>query len=149
MEKKLRALIKEAMLAKRQEASVENVARSITFTSILDNAQKVVKDKRIDTNNGIPDTYIIDAAKKEVKQLNELLTFCTEDMIDKKAEITFKLAAAQELLPTMTSEADIIEFIKNNKDKYSNIGAMMKALKEKFGDSLDGKKASTLVKEYL
>ena len=149
MEQRLRALIKEAMLAKRQEASVENVARCITFTSILDNAQKVVKDKRIDTSKGIPDTYIIDAAKKEVKQLNELLTFCTDDMADKKAEIAFKLAAAQELLPAMTSEAEIIEFIKANKAMNSNIGTMMKALKEKFGDSLDGKKASALVKEYL
>lgn len=148
MEQKLRTLMKYSMLAKRQDETIENVARSVTFKSILDNAQKVAKDKKIDIANGIPDSLIIDAAKKEVKQLNELLSFCTDDMSEKKVEIAFKISAAQELLPSMATEFQIMDYlVSSNIEK--NMGVCMKSLKSHFGDALDGKVAQTVVKSYI
>ena len=141
MEKKLRNLIKEAMIQKKESGEVN---RYQTFKNILEKAQKIAKDERIET---IKDEYVINATKKEIKQLEELLTYCNENN-DKAKEINECISYAKELLPQMASEKEIKEYLlKENIEK--NMGACMKALKNKFGDSLDGKMASILVKEYI
>ena len=145
MEEKLRALIKYAMLAKRADASTENISRANTFKSILDEAQKIAKEKRTDK---VSDSMIIDAAKREIKKQNDLLQYCS-DRPEKVAEISFAINAAKELLPEMPTEEEIKTFVIDNKNTYNNIGLMMKALKEKFGAGLDGKIASQIIKQIL
>lgn len=141
MEKKLRNLIKEAMIQKKESGEVN---RYQTFKNILEKAQKIAKDERIET---IKDEYVINATKKEIKQLEELLTYCNENS-DKAKEINECISYAKELLPQMASEKEIKEYLlKENIEK--NMGACMKSLKNKFGDNLDGKMASILVKEYI
>lgn len=145
MEQRLRSLIKEAMIAKMKERTKEAEFRYQTLKNILESAQKIAKEKRIDT---LTDSMIVDAAKKEIKQLNDLLTYC-EDNEEKKDEIAICKSTAEGLLPQMTSETEIKNFVEENKDKANNIGAMMKLLKAEFGDSLDGKMASQIVKSAL
>lgn len=136
MEKMLRDLIKKAMIEKNKDAQ-------LTYKSILENAQKLAKEKKEDVN----DSYIIAAAKKEIKQLEDLLKYCEGDsskFIETKAKITL----AEGILPRMTSKDDIMNYlVSENVEK--NMGICMKALKSRFKDSLDGRIASGVVKEYM
>ena len=136
MEKKIRTLIKDSMINKDKVALT-------TYKSILENAQKLAKDKKEDVN----DSYIIASIKKEIKQLEDLLSYC-KDVTDKYTEIKKKIDIATSLLPQMTSKEEILDFlISNNIEK--NMGICMKSLKAQFGTNLDGKTASQVVKEYI
>jgi uncharacterized protein YqeY len=136
MEKKLRQLIKEAMIAKDKQ-------KQQTYKNILESAQKAAKDKKEEVN----DSYIISAVKKEIKQLNDLLQYCTEGS-DKYTETTRNIEIAKTLLPETVSDDEVLKYlVDNNLDK--NIGVCMKALKSNFGDKLDSKAASGVVKEYI
>lgn len=136
MEKKIRTLIKDSMINKDKAALT-------TYKSILENAQKLAKDKKEDVN----DSYIIASIKKEIKQLEDLLSYC-KDGTNKYAETKRKIDIATSLLPQMTSEDEILDYLTSNKVE-KNMGLCMKVLKVKFKDTLDGKMASQVVKKYI
>lgn len=136
MEKKLRELIKEAMLEK-------NKIKQMTYKNILDNAQKIAKQ----TNSNVSDEMVIKAVKNEIKQLNDLMIYCKED-VKKTSEIVTKIQYCEILLPTMASEDEIKLYLETiNLEK--NIGVCMKELKAHFGSALDGRLAQQIVKEYI
>ena len=136
MEKKLRDLIKQAMLEK-------NTEKKQTYKNILETAQKIAKEKKTE----VTDSLIFDAAKKEIKQINDLLEYVKET--DNKYKVLVQNKEyAESILPKMVSEQEILVFLtSNNIDK--NMGTCMKALKAEFKDSLDGKLASQATKKYL
>lgn len=136
MEKKIRTLIKDSMINKDKVALT-------TYKSILENAQKLAKDKKEDVN----DSYIIASIKKEIKQLEDLLSYC-KDGTDKYVETNRKIDIATSLLPQMTSEDEILDYLTSNKVE-KNMGLCMRVLKVKFKDTLDGKMASQVVKKYI
>jgi len=144
MEQKLRNAIKSAMKLKSENGTNENVAIYQTRKNILEQAQKIAKEKKIE----ITDSLIYESAKKEIKQLNDLMAFCT-DKPEKQNIINISINEANNWLPSMTSEDDIKTFVETHKSDANNIGAMMKLLKSEFGDSLDGKLASQIVKSLL
>lgn len=136
MEKMLRDLIKKAMIEKNKLAQ-------LTYKSILENAQKLAKEKKEDVNS----SYIISAAMKEIKQLEDLLKYCKEGT-EQYNETKTKIELAEGILPRMTSKEDIMNYlVSENVEK--NMGICMKALKSRFKDSLDGRIASGVVKEYI
>ena len=136
MEKKLRELIKEAMLEK-------NKIKQMTYKNILDNAQKIAKQ----TNSNVSDEMVIKTVKNEIKQLNDLMIYCKED-VKKTSEIVTKIQYCEILLPTMASEDEIKLYLETiNLEK--NIGVCMKELKAHFGSALDGRLAQQIVKEYI
>lgn len=137
METRLRSLIKEAMIKK-------NKNKQIAYKSILENAQKLAKM----TNSAVTDADIVRATKSEIKSLNDLRAF-VQDGTEKAIEIDEKIAYCKVMLPQMASEEEVRAFLLENKDNISNIGAAMKALKEKFGDNLDGKSASAIAKSMF
>ena len=136
MEKKLRELIKQAMLEK-------NTEKKQTYKNILETAQKIAKEKKTE----VTDSLIFDAAKKEIKQINDLLEYVKET--DNKYKVLVQNKEyAESILPKMVSEQEILDFLtSNNIDK--NMGTCMKALKAEFKDSLDGKLAAKTTKKYL
>lgn len=136
MEVKIRSLIKEAMIEK-------NKNKQITYKSILENAQKIAKK----TNTAVTDEMIVTATKNEIKQLNDLLEFCTAGS-DKYNETTEKIKFCESVLPKMATEDEIMEFLISNMIE-KNMGICMKALKEKFGANMDSKMASMIAKEYV
>lgn len=138
----LRSKIKDAMIEKKNTGEG---LRYQTLKNVLEKAQKIAKDQRTDL---VTDSMIIDAAKKEIKQHRDLLEYC-EAGSDKYNEAMRCIGYAEEMLPKMASEEDIMNFLIENKDTVGNIGTAMKALKAKFGDSLDGKVASGIVKKFL
>ena len=135
MENKIRELIKQAMLSK-------NKNMQITYKSILENAQKIAKK---DIRN-VCDDDIIRAAKNEIKQLNDLFEYCKNDEL-RSAEICEKIKYCQNILPAQISDKDVLIYLEQN-NLEKNIGVCMKALKNHFGSSLDGKSANIVVKKY-
>lgn len=140
---KLREEIKKAMILKKETG---NSNRYMVLKSILEKAQKVAKEKRQEDN--ITDTMIVDAARKEIKQLEDLKQYCKEGT-EKYNEVIEKMNVAKELLPTMITREQVEEFISNHKEEINNIGQGMKLLSSEFGDKLDKKEASMILKELL
>lgn len=114
-----------------------------TLSNILEKAQKIAKAG----NREVTAADIVAAAKKENKELLETLEFPMAD--EKKAQLIQAVTLTEEFLPQMATEAQVTFFVQENAEKYSNIGTMMKALKEAFGDTLDGKMASQIVKTQM
>ena len=136
MEKKLRDLIKQAMLEK-------NTEKKQTYKNILETAQKIAKEKKTE----VTDSLIFDAAKKEIKQINDLLEYVKET--DNKYKVLVQNKEyAESILPKMVSEQEILDFLTTHSIE-KNMGVCMKALKAEFKDSLDGKLASQATKKYL
>lgn len=136
MEQRIRQLIKEAMIEKDKN-------KLITYKSILENAQKIAKT----TNSQVTDETVVKAIRNEIKQLNDLHEFCTAGT-DRYYEVQEKLKYCDTVLPVQVAVKDIKQYlIINSIDK--NIGICMKALKEHFGSSVDGRMASTIAREYI
>lgn len=136
MEKKLRGLIKNAMISKDKQ-------KQVTYKNILEKAQKTAKDSKVN----VSDSIIFDAIKKEIKQLYDLLRYCQEGT-DKYNETVQNIELCKSLLPSMADKDTMLKYlIDNNIDK--NIGSCMKALKSNYKDSFDGKEANLATKEYI
>lgn len=140
---RLRTLIKEAMIEKKETG---NHIKYSVYKNILDKAQKDAKDKHLENN--ISDEIVVNAAKKELKQLNDTLPYIKDETSDRFVEVTESIKIVEEFLPKQASDEEIKTFlIESNAEK--NMGKCMKVLKEKFGSNFDGKKASAIVKEYI
>ena len=131
--------LKQRMFA----AKKANDPMAVTLQNILEKAQKIAKTG----NREVTASDIVAAAKKENKELLETLEFPME--VEWKAQLIQAVALTEEFLPKMATEAQITFFVQENTEKYTNIGVMMKALKEAFGDTLDGKLASQIVKAQM
>lgn len=140
MEQKLRALIKEAMIEKKETGKTNKYQ---TYKNILETAQKLAKASLAAVN----DSYIYDATKKEMKQLADLQAFCKPGT-SKYDDIAECMEIAQSILPKMATPEEILSFLRGE-HLEKNMGVCMKAVKAKFGDALDGKVASMVVKQYI
>lgn len=136
MELTIRKLIKEAMINKDKN-------KQVTYKNILECAQKTAKK----TNAEVTDEMIINAVKNEIKQLNDLLAFCSQGA-EKYEETVEKIKYCEVVLPQMATEEEIMQYLLEN-DIDKNMGVCMKALKSKFGANMDGKMASITAKKYI
>lgn len=121
----------------------KNTEKKQIYKNILETAQKIAKEKKTE----VTDSLIFDAAKKEIKQINDLLVYVKET--DERYKVLGENKSyAESILPKMVTEKEILDFLTSNSiDK--NMGTCMKALKAEFKDSLDGKVASQVVRKYL
>jgi len=131
--------LKQRMFA----AKKANDPMAVTLQNILEKAQKIAKTG----NREVAASDIVAAAKKENKELLETLEFPMAD--EKRAQLIQAVTLTEEFLPKMATEAQVTFFVQENAEKFPNIGVMMKALKEAFGDTLDGKMASQIVKAQM
>ena len=140
MEKKLRELIKAAMIEKKETGKVNKYQ---TYKNILETAQKLAKASLAEVN----DSFIYDAAKKEIKQLTDLQAYCKPGT-ERYDEIAECIEIAKSILPKMASPEEILSFLQGA-DLEKNMGSCMKALKANFSDTLDSKVAAMVVKQYI
>lgn len=91
------------------------------------------------------DVDVLKSVKKKLTE--EMETF--KNVEDKLSELKIQSEWLDNYLPKMASKEDISDFLSSIEEKPSNIGMVMKMLKEKFGDSLDGKIASEVAREFL
>ncbi len=133
-------------IALKEKLETKNDTKYSVYKNILDKAQKDAKEKKTEI---ITDDYVITAARKELKQLEDTLSYITKESDnDRFLKLTESIDIVNGFLPKSISEDEILKYLKdNNIDK--NMGVCMKTLKNKFGASLDGKTASKVVKEYI
>lgn len=133
-------------IALKEKLKTKNDTKYSVYKNILDKTQKDVKEKKIEV---ITDDYVITAARKELKQLEDTLSYITKESDpDRYEKLTTSIAIVNDFLPKSVSENEILDFLKNN-DVDKNMGVCMKALKNKFGVNLDGRTASSIVKNYI
>ncbi len=133
-------------IALKEKLKTKNDTKYSVYKNILDKTQKDVKEKKIEV---ITDDYVITAARKELKQLEDTLSYITKESDpDRYEKLTTSIAIVNDFLPKSVSENEILDFLKNN-DVDKNMGICMKALKNKFGVNLDGRTASSIVKNYI
>lgn len=133
-------------LALKEKLETKNDTKYSVYKNILDKAQKDAKEKKTEI---ITDDYVITAARKELKQLEDTLSYITKESgPDRYEKLTTSIAIVNDFLPKSVSENEILDFLKNN-DVDKNMGICMKALKNKFGVNLDGRTASNIVKNYI
>lgn len=133
-------------IALKEKLETKNDTKYSVYKNILDKTQKDVKEKKIEV---ITDDYVITAARKELKQLEDTLSYITKESDpDRYEKLTTSIAIVNDFLPKSISENEILDFLKNN-DIDKNMGICMKALKNKFGVNLDGRTASSIVKNYI
>ena len=141
METKLRGLIKEAMIERKNSG---NGLRYQTYKNILEKAQKAAKEKLVDT---LTDEFIYDATKKEVKQLEDTLQYLKPEDT-RYFDTNMAISYAKDLLPVMATKESMLEYL-HALEVDKNMGLCMKTLKGHFGAMCDGKLAQEAVKEYI
>lgn len=94
-----------------------------------------------DGNRETIESEVVSKLKNLLKRTNESISINETEMLLSEKDLI------ESLLPEMVDENDVELFIKSN--SFSNIGEGMKAIKEKFGQNVDMKKASTVLKEIL
>ncbi len=121
--------------------------RTMTLRGVLSEMSRLEKDVRRDPN----DAEILQIIKRERAKREETLEFARkaarQDLIDQN-ETEAKIL--ESYLPATTSPDDVRAEIQTAiAAGASQMGPIMKALRDKFGPSLDGKAASELAKEAL
>lgn len=141
--------VKVKQLQARKSRSADDVAFYSTLLSEIVSVGK--KQNRESTND-----EAIDVVKKFLKGANEVIEHLEKiqtspgQVENNEALAKYKLEKClfEELLPKMATAEEIRnEIVSLKQNGASNVGAIMKGLKEKFGASLDGKLASSLAKE--
>ena len=113
------------------------------LTTLISEIEMVAKN----ANRIVTDDDTVKVVQKFLKGVNETI----EHLKDRTADARYVIANEEKLilesyLPKMASDDDIREAVRQMGD-VQNLGQIMKVLKEKFGASLDGKRASQIVKE--
>ena len=121
--------------------------RMMALRSVLSEMSRLEKDVRRDPN----DAEILQIIKRERAKREESLEFARkanrQDLIDQN-ETEAKIL--QSYLPAAVSAEDVRSEIQITiAGGASQMGPLMKALRDKFGAGLDGKLASELAKEAL
>ncbi|HUO06167.1 MAG TPA: GatB/YqeY domain-containing protein [Candidatus Binataceae bacterium] len=121
--------------------------RMMALRGVLSEISRLEKDVRRDPN----EAEIIQIIKRERARRDESLEFARkakrQDLIEQnEAEAKVLDSYLPAAIPADEVRAAAAEAITSG---ASNIGAVMKALREKFGASLDGKLASDIAKESL
>mgnify|MGYP002662110059 FL=1 len=142
LKEKITGDLKTAMLAR--DAFTTNVLRGLK-AAILD--EEVSLNKR---DEGLSDTEIEKILAREVKKRNEVAKLLDEA----RAEIEIKEAVViQKYLPEMASEEDIRAAVKTKMSELNadikQMGAVIGAVKSKFGTSADSAVIAKIVKEEL
>ena len=140
MKQKLQNELKAAMKA-------SDKLRMMTLRGVLSEITRVEKDVRRDAN----ETEIIQVLKRERAKCEEALEFARkgkrEDLI---SQYEGEAKILEGYLPASAGTDEVTGVINAQIAAGVNqIGPLMKALREKFGASLDNKMASDLVKQAL
>lgn len=109
------------------------------LTTLLAEAAKPGLD---DGKRESTDAEVIGVIKKFIKNANETLKHCEDQ------EVVFELSILETYLPQQLDEDSLRSIIAAN-DDLTNVGQIMKFLKDNYNGLYDGKLASTIAKEHF
>lgn len=98
--------------------------------------------------NGVPDDVVIDLAKKEIKEIEETLSYYKEESQITK-ELHLKINELKNYLPAELTENQVIEIIKNLSATESNKGKLIGMVCKQVGSNFDRSKVAPLVNKVL
>jgi hypothetical protein len=140
LKSRLQTAMKVAMKAQERE-------KLQTIRSVLSAIQYVEMEK-----GDIDDSGIVAVLKSELKKRHEEVEFA--EKAGRKEQIpalNLEIAVIEEFLPSQLSAGDINKFLS---EKYADksgltIGGVMKVLNDSFPGQIDGKVASSIIREFL
>lgn len=143
---------KETLLDDLKEAmkNKDNLAKN-TIQSIRASILQEEKDKQVEADDTLIETIIMKEKKKRVDALEQFRKAEREDLIH-QTEMEIKILEGY--LPEQLSEEELeleVAKIINQVDAHSikDMGIVMRASKEQFGNQVDGKLLSDTVKRKL
>ena len=98
--------------------------------------------------NGVPDEVVVDLAKKEIKEMEETLSFYKEEN-QTTQELHIKINELKEYLPAELTEDQVIEIIKQLAATESNKGKLIGMVCKQVGSNFDRSKVAPLVNKIL
>jgi uncharacterized protein len=104
-------------------------------------------DKKILTDSDCM-TIIKQELKKRSEEIEFLIKAKKQDVV---AKVEHEISVIKQFLPPQVDAQQIQQFLSSSLEsiKDKNIGEVMKVLKDKFKDTLDGKTASNVVKTFF
>ena len=149
MYSRIKEEIKNAM--KSKDTDKRDVLRMV-----VDKAKSITKEKNpTEVSENISDEIIIQAIKKEIKQLKQTCEALRgHESADLYKQATNKMSILSAYLPSQMSENEVIEAVSRlfNENNYTKFGILMRdamnVLRDK-ADSADIKKAVEAYKEIL
>lgn len=130
----------------------KDVLRKESLQLIISKAKSIAKEKLSEVNN----EYIMASINSELKQTKEALEMMRKNLSEKAiADYEYKIKVISGYLPKQLDEFEIKEKIDeaieelNISKEIKNMGTLIKHLKEKLGNTVDGKLLSEMVKEKL
>jgi len=121
--------------------------RLMTIRGVLSEITRLEKDVRREAN----DAEIVQIVKREFARREEALEFAKKaNRADLVAQNETEAKILEDYLPAALSPAEVqAEIAAHIAAGVTQIGPLMKALRDQFGAALDGKIASDLVKQAL
>ena len=142
----LRADLKTAM---KNKDKIAKEAISFTIGKAADYAKN-------DGNRDVEDADVIRALKSEVKQTEDALSQMKDNLSEEGLmELKTRIEILKGYLPEALSDQKVQEAIEQvftelSLDKsMKSMGNAMKTLQERIGDQVDGKKLSTMVRNFI
>lgn len=144
-------MIKETLMEDLKEAmkNKDTIAKN-TIQSIRAAVLQLEKDKQIEADDKVVEDVLMKEKKKRVDALEQFKKAEREDLIH---QTEMEIQIIEGYLPEQMSEEEIRERLAEtiqqmNADK-SMFGQIMKMAKEEFGNAVDGKTLSSILKEML
>ena len=126
---------------KRQNKVIESVYGQV-LNKIL------VASKSGKYPNGVPDDVVVDLAKKEIKEMEETLSYYKEEN-QTTQDLHMKINELKEYLPAELTEDQVIEIIKNLSATESNKGKLIGMVCKQVGSKFDRSKVAPLVNKVI
>jgi len=134
-------LKKEMMKLKRTDKDKAN-----TLMMLIDTIEKMAKDKN--PKNPKPDLFIVDGLKRYIKQVEDAIK---NGMEEAKEELKFLKKFGKDILPKQFDSVQlkhiIVEYLNDNPN--AKMGQVMGYLKKTFGEKVNMKEASNILKDLV
>lgn len=130
----------------------KNVVKKNTIQLIRSSILQYEKDKQIEADNNQIIIIIASEMKKRKDALEQFRKANNEDLINQTLE---EIKILEEYLPKQLSDEELdkrVNEIINEQDAWTikdDFGRIMRVAKESLGNTVDGKRLSTLVREIL
>lgn len=130
----------------------KDTARKEVIQLIIGKAKGIAKDTLVE----VEDSHIMMAVNSELKQTKEALEMMKDNLSEESLkEYEYKIKSIMEYLPKQLSEHEVLEHIEhaiyelNLPREQKSMGNLMKYLKSKLGNSVEGKVLSDAIKKSL
>ena len=111
-------------------------------------SKALVAEKSGKYPNGLSEDVLIGLAKKEVKEMQETLSFYKEEN-DRTRELNIKIEELSQYIPAELTEAQVIEIIKNIAKSETNKGKVIGLVCKEVGNNFDRSKVAPLVNKVI